>query len=637
MKRGRRDRGDGDRTAESRRGATARDDDRTRSSGRKRSTVGGTDDGVKRIQAAAGNRAVEALYERGTLQPNLRVAPPDGKHEREAERVARAVTAGDPSTESIEVAGSVGSTGARLDPDLAGHIRSLRGGGRPLSPSVRASYESAFGRDFGDVRVHTGQRADDAAQSIDAEAFTMGTDVFFAAGNYRPSAREGKQLLAHELTHVVQQSSTNAGIQRSKADQQEGTLRNLSKSIKQKLTVITTLPTEDLPLQKWANNENSFRGDVTYGTDVDDSLGPELESIGRGVHHPGNTLDLNSTLTMTVDGSYLDGTSDDAPIAVRYTYYEDSSGNEKLLIENLGERQIATADAEKSIDDAFDVRIDDRNWDDEELAAIRTALETLSTKVLEMIRGVRFESEHKPDAEAAGRYDPNDHTIYLYDQLFDENASVFGGAEAEQYSNKVRMIVHEIGHAIDFHRNAAKQQARIQNLRAEIEEVENQLQELADGESEEQGSDDEDNPYSDVISGGADAELPGGDQSSQQTGEGSSQQADEQPSREELESRRDELQTQLDREQNMAVTRFVYSSAGDEFMTAYNQDRRGSVEITPYASRKRSQYSNDNTPKWDYTMEVFAESYALYITAPDTLEAIRPNVYEFFEKRDFGN
>lgn len=81
-----------------------------------------------------------------------------------------------------------------------------RSNGNPLPDDTRSYFEPRFGADFSDVEVHTGPKADEAARSIDAEAFTVGSDVAFRSGAYRPDSRAGKELLAHELTHVVQQN-----------------------------------------------------------------------------------------------------------------------------------------------------------------------------------------------------------------------------------------------------------------------------------------------------------------------------------------------------------------------------------------------------------------------------------------------
>lgn len=79
------------------------------------------------------------------------------------------------------------------------------GGGSPLEPETRAFMERRLGHDFSDVRVHSGTKADESAHAINAQAYTVGTDVVFRAGRYAPETDAGRRVLAHELTHVVQQ------------------------------------------------------------------------------------------------------------------------------------------------------------------------------------------------------------------------------------------------------------------------------------------------------------------------------------------------------------------------------------------------------------------------------------------------
>jgi hypothetical protein len=79
------------------------------------------------------------------------------------------------------------------------------GGGSPLDEETRADMESRLGHDFSDVRVHTGGAADESARSVNAQAYTAGSDIVFASGRYDPTSDSGKHMLAHELTHVVQQ------------------------------------------------------------------------------------------------------------------------------------------------------------------------------------------------------------------------------------------------------------------------------------------------------------------------------------------------------------------------------------------------------------------------------------------------
>lgn len=81
------------------------------------------------------------------------------------------------------------------------------GGGSPLDTETRADMETRFGQDFGDVRVHTDGAAHDSAKSVNAQAYTVGSNIVFQRDKYDPGSDSGKHMLAHELTHVVQQRS----------------------------------------------------------------------------------------------------------------------------------------------------------------------------------------------------------------------------------------------------------------------------------------------------------------------------------------------------------------------------------------------------------------------------------------------
>jgi hypothetical protein len=96
----------------------------------------------------------------------------------------------------------------QADPGLQAQIRSLRGGGRPLPPSVRSFFEPWFGRDFSQVRVHTDAKAAESARAVNSRAYTVDQDIVFGAGQYALGTSQGQQLLAHELTHTVQQSNS---------------------------------------------------------------------------------------------------------------------------------------------------------------------------------------------------------------------------------------------------------------------------------------------------------------------------------------------------------------------------------------------------------------------------------------------
>lgn len=103
--------------------------------------------------------------------------------------------------------------GALLESEPAPETRSPvhdvvnSGGGSPLAPDLRAEMQGRLGHDFSDVRVHTDSAAHDSAKAVNAHAYTVGSNVVFQRDKYDPSSVEGKTMLAHELTHVVQQRS----------------------------------------------------------------------------------------------------------------------------------------------------------------------------------------------------------------------------------------------------------------------------------------------------------------------------------------------------------------------------------------------------------------------------------------------
>lgn len=97
--------------------------------------------------------------------------------------------------------------GGEVSTDLESSIQNARGGGQSLDTGLQAKMGQAMGADFSRVKVHTDSQSDQLNKSIQAKAFTTGQDVFFRQGTYDPSSQGGQELIAHELTHVVQQNS----------------------------------------------------------------------------------------------------------------------------------------------------------------------------------------------------------------------------------------------------------------------------------------------------------------------------------------------------------------------------------------------------------------------------------------------
>ena len=177
--------------------------------------------GVLELQRSIGNQAVYHLVASGALQTKLKVGPAGDSYEREADEVAAEVMRNLESTVTpapaeeesrvrrSAVEGVVGLEGGPLGADTEASIERQRGGGSPLPPPLQASMEGSFGADFSGVRVHTGPSADELNRSLQSRAFTVGGDIFFARDQYQPHARAGQALLAHELTHTVQQGAVH--------------------------------------------------------------------------------------------------------------------------------------------------------------------------------------------------------------------------------------------------------------------------------------------------------------------------------------------------------------------------------------------------------------------------------------------
>lgn len=198
---------------------------------------------ILQVQQMIGNQAVQRLFKFSIIQAKLRVGEPGDKYEREADRVADRVMRmpvsrvpqeagvsdktqfpsiqrlcpeceeemqrkpiGEDEKRKIPEAKKVAGQTVKAITDLQTRIQSLRGSGQPLPESVRGFFEPRFGHDFSRVRVHTDSQAGEAAQAVNARAFTVGRNIVFGAGQYKLHSDAGRSLLAHELTHVVQQA-----------------------------------------------------------------------------------------------------------------------------------------------------------------------------------------------------------------------------------------------------------------------------------------------------------------------------------------------------------------------------------------------------------------------------------------------
>jgi len=217
-------------------------------SGSKASSV----DSILYLQRTIGNQAVSRLIKSKALQAKLRIGQPGDVYEHEADRVADAVMRM-PAPQKVSInnsriqrasttfeenelkrqpieeeeeeeeklqrqpaeeeeeekklqAKNVSVSNPVVDSVIENQIQYMKGGGRSLSQGERAFFEPRLGYDFSDVRVHEDAKASEAARGVNARAFTIGKDVVFNAGEYSPDNQKSQKLMAHELTHVIQQN-----------------------------------------------------------------------------------------------------------------------------------------------------------------------------------------------------------------------------------------------------------------------------------------------------------------------------------------------------------------------------------------------------------------------------------------------
>ena len=157
------------------------------------------------------------------LQRKLSIGASNDPLEHEADRVADQVLAmpsthGDVSHAPPRIQRFSSKASEQSDEAPESVHRVITSSGRPLDAPLRQDMESRFGHDFSGVRVHSGGAAEQSARDVGASAYTVGNNIVFGAGQFAPGSGTGRRLLAHELTHVVQQGGDDAIIRRGPDD-----------------------------------------------------------------------------------------------------------------------------------------------------------------------------------------------------------------------------------------------------------------------------------------------------------------------------------------------------------------------------------------------------------------------------------
>ena len=149
------------------------------------------------------------------VQAQLETTTPGDAYEQEADRTADMVMRkidGASSSDAIPskhcptpTISCFGGTSMPISSEMESQLQAMQGGGHAMPEGLRAQMEGSFGHDFSNVRLHTDSAAADMSSSINAKAFTHGNDIYFNQGQFQPNTPAGQHLIAHELTHTVQQ------------------------------------------------------------------------------------------------------------------------------------------------------------------------------------------------------------------------------------------------------------------------------------------------------------------------------------------------------------------------------------------------------------------------------------------------
>ncbi|MFO0699076.1 MAG: DUF4157 domain-containing protein [Nitrospira sp.] len=185
-----------------------------------------------------GGQCEECAKKRSGLQRKLVIGASNDPLEQEADRIAEQVMAA-PALSHVNTAPpriqrfTAQATG-QMDTAPASVERVLASPGRPLEPTLRQDMEQRFGHDFSRIRVHTGADAEQSVRDVSAYAYTVGHNIVFGAGRFESRTSQGQQLLAHELTHVVQQGTSSLVTPSLQGNRATATINSSVVSIRRK-------------------------------------------------------------------------------------------------------------------------------------------------------------------------------------------------------------------------------------------------------------------------------------------------------------------------------------------------------------------------------------------------------------------
>lgn len=400
----------------------------------------------------------------------LQVGAADGAGEREAAHAADAVMDGrGPRVQAwpngIAPPSGSGAPATSLRDDAAASVdAALAGSGQPLDRTSREFMETRFHRDFSQVRVHADAAAAASAQALHAHAYTTGNDIVFNRGAYAPHARPGRHLLAHELAHVAQQSALSGAthpLQRL-IQRQPTSLSAIPEAERRAIRVGTTAVT--VPAARITafftimpsgrpSESRSVGATNSFDPAIPAALHTGLGSIAAWIAGDTNALPLNSSIEVDLDLSAHGG----AHTTYRFTHFTHTTGSGRsassatiMLIEQVGATLAAPAAQAVPASGTFTVGSSSftvgGSWTDADYTTLHQALGLLPAASLTAATGLTFRRVGTGTGAEGGHYDSATDTVELNDLAFPASSDLRVG----QRPLAVRNVLHEVGHAIDL-------------------------------------------------------------------------------------------------------------------------------------------------------------------------------------------
>jgi len=409
---------------------------------------------IMHLQNTFGNRAVGQV-----LQAKLKINQPGDKYEREADRIAEMVMRmpepqlqNDKDNEGKPLASKItllaqrsenNGVGSEVTPQIKDKINGLNGGGQPLPETTRHFFEKRFGANFSDVRVHTESTAASLANLIDAKAFTFGRNIVFSNGHYGTENKYGKNLLAHELTHVLQQKNTLPTTIRRQS------LSNFSHQQRGNIKVVEDKRTPSKNYAQYFSGKDSITLSATvsisYDSKIPKGMHMGLKSVAADLI--GSVLTLNSTTAILVDLSPLKK----GKRVFRFTYVKNRihvEGGDPLV----SLQQAPLPDLKKRAK-RFDIEVVSfGKTKPQEEEMVYKAISLMNDNILMLVYGLKIQytsSNYKKDPKAPAWYDEEKHLIYIKDKIFDSSLNYYNTPKGYA-SESIRRITHEIGHVADL-------------------------------------------------------------------------------------------------------------------------------------------------------------------------------------------